>query len=237
MLFYTAPTLANVNTQAFLDDSPSNEPLLITGRGSNNGERYWQCQVPNQSSAGVTNKTFPLRLWSNSQGFIGENKMSWNLTLEHLSIQTEHGQASLHSIEFLNSNIDNDTFTAISSEGELTRCALKGPGRLVSSDQLLFEDSSEPDSFLHNAGLTTWACNGRFDPISDYSVIEFDQSGSGTVNEETFKWYFDPEATLFILTNTSTKVVDNFQILAQSAGYRSFSGTVHGSAIECGTSL
>jgi len=230
-------SLVGANTNTLVNDGSASESSLVTGKHSADSIRYWQCDVSDVLNSGTGNKQIPLRLWSDHNGFIGESRMLWNLSEERLQVQTAQGQVSLHSFEFSSLNEENDTFIATSSEGEFLECELKGPSMTSDANEMVFDDSNILETFLHNSSAVTWNCNGQFDGQNDYSVVEFDQQGSGFASGQSLTWYFDPDSTLFLTTASSLKVVEDFHIVSQSSEYRAFNGTVQGQNIDCSTTL
>jgi len=230
-------SVATANTSAFENDDLTNISSLITGSNSDDSARFWHCNISDTVITMTSTKQFPLRLWENNQGFIGENAMSWELTEEKLTIKTSHGYVSLYSVKFSTSDEVNDIFSATSSEGEPIACELKGPNRSLDINQFSFDDSSDVESFIHNFSSVTWECNGQIDSDNDFNIINFDHTGRGEVNSQVLTWYFDPDSNLFLSTGSSLTVVDDFQILVQSPEYRAFQGSVNGKSIDCSTVL
>lgn len=223
--------LSTLPTNAAHADSSS----LTTGRNISDSLRYWQCEISGESQAQTT-RSFPLRMWSDDQGFIGENKMVWNFEANRLVIKTQKGQLNLSDIRFFEIDEADDIFTAVSHENEQLRCELNGPARQADSSAEIFDDGVNTlESFLHNNTSQKWDCTSNQALENQFASIDFSQFGQGLVGSDSIDWFFDPEQTLFLQSSNTSTVVDNFKIISSTVGYRSFRGTILGNAIECET--
>lgn len=223
--------LSTLTPNAAQADSSS----LTTGRDINDSLRYWECVISEESQAQPT-RSFPFRIWSDGEGFIGENKMAWNFEVDRLIVETQQGQLNLSDIQFFEIDEADDLFTAVSHENEQLRCELNGPARQADSNAEIFDDGVNTlESFLHNNSSQQWDCNSDPALENKFAKIEFTQFGQGTVGGDSIGWFFDPEQILFLQDSLTSTVVDNFKIIASTVGYRSFKGTILGNAIECET--
>lgn len=232
ILVVLTSTVINIIT---LSPVNANETLLTTGRDKNDSQRYWQCHIVMATSNEGSN-TFPLRMWASKQGFIGENKMNWQTSSDHLVIQTDQGQLLLSNVNFFDPNDEREYFTAVSNDSEELRCDLKGPSRTTDSTEEIFDDGANSlEAFLHSNASLAWTCEMGYESGIETSTIEFSRFGLGVANDTPFTWFFDPDRTLFITNSPNLGVLDNFQIITLSSGHRSFRATVFGKEIECET--
>ena len=199
------------------------EEALVTGRDAANATRYWSCSSERDA------RRFPLRLWRDGRGFLGEAPIRWNVSGEDAAtVETARGPVAMERIEFFASAAETDRFSTIDGTGDSVSCTLEGPSRVYGGD-LFADDAGDATPF---AGRR-FGCSVRGgESVTRY---DFESDRTGTGDAGPFRWFWDPALVgLVVVGDGRSEVLADVSFDAPGAPPGSgFTARLEGAPIDC----